>query len=229
MKGLLDGIGGGGRWFGGTIVAERILCMWKYNGEIKTKQLSFYILGYSVCFSSSRLFVLKLLTIPFFRTMTLFSSRSYDYMNESRLSPITTRFVWMWYARCFYPPKKNHYTMNPVDKFGPYIFGWHSTSVWKVLWRNMVSFHQYTCWLVDSLLQPINIIMALQRSYPTTSLDLAICAEAGNYTRLGKVRMRHKNVQILTVTEGQGQKRSLAICMIFYNIIYVTVTLIKLE
>ena len=78
---------------------------WKYNGEIQTKQLSFYIVSS----------LLNLLTIPLFSP---FSSRSYECMNELRLvRPIATRFFWMcwWYAPCFRKEKNFSPMMNPVD------------------------------------------------------------------------------------------------------------------
>ena len=118
---------GEGCWFAGTIMGHgeffksnflrRELC-------VKVLYISVQTLLYTVLVSHLHahrdrgiIIVLNLLTIHLCRTMSSFSSRSYDCTNESRLVR----------PPCFHQSffhYKDHW-----DKFGPYIFydsdGWH--------------------------------------------------------------------------------------------------------
>ena len=77
------------------------------NGYVK---FLWRLLYSSSSVSSPPPIVLNLLLIPIAgQWLLFFPSGSYKCMNESRLvRPITTRFLWMWYAPCFHP-KNFHY------------------------------------------------------------------------------------------------------------------------
>ena len=95
----------------------------KWNKPLYITMLVFRLRVYFVQFTHNSLC----------RTTTSFPSRSHECMNKSRLRPIATCFLWMWYIPAFVK-KMFSLPRTLLDKFGPYTFydGWHCINAFMI-------------------------------------------------------------------------------------------------